>query len=164
MNRVWKVTRALHRVIEESVAKIPDGERQQPADWERIHSASCARLGTMLALERDVDPILAGVACACHDYGRILTGVQKDHAERGFEPVQEFLRGLEYFTEDEILQIATAVKNHSSKALIQDPLSEIVKDADVIDFYQFGSSPTRQEQEDRLVRLLGHPLDEEFKW
>lgn len=164
MNRVWKITRALHHLIDEYVEQIPDEERDQPADWERIHSASCARLGTMMALERGVDPILAGVACACHDFGRILNGKQKDHAARGFEPVQEFLRGFEFFTEDEVMQIATAVKNHSSKSLVQDPISEIVKDADLIDFYQFGSAPTRQEQEDRLVRLLGHPLDDEFKW
>ncbi|MBQ0078481.1 MAG: HD domain-containing protein [Eubacterium sp.] len=164
MNRVWKVLRALHHVIKEYNEEIPDERRDQPADWERIHSASCARLGMMMALERGIDPILGGVACACHDYGRILTGEQKGHAERGFEPVQEFLRGFEYFTEDEIQQIATAVKNHSSKALIQDPLSELVKDVDIIDFYQYGSAPTRKEQEDRLVRLLGHPMDEQFKW
>lgn len=164
MNRVFKVQRKLLRLIDEQASIIPDDERHQPADWERIHSVSCAKIGMILAMERGVDPILAGVACACHDIGRIMTGVQTNHAEAGFEPVQDFLRPIGYFSDREIRQIATAVRNHSSKALVHEPLDEIVKDADILDFYQLGSWPTRQEQEERLARLLGHPLDDEFKW
>ena len=164
MNRVFKVQRALLRVIDEYAAIIPDEDRDQPADWERIHSVSSAKIGMVLAKERGVDPIMAGVACACHDFGRIITGKQKDHAEGGYEPVKGFLRSLEWFNEEEIEQIATAVRNHSSKALVQAPLDEIVKDADLLDMYQLGSGPTRQEQEDRLVGLLGKALDDEYKW
>jgi uncharacterized protein len=129
-------------------------ELDYPIDWERIHVISCAKLGYLMAEERGVDSILAAAACAVHDYGRIITGKQANHAEVGYEPVKEFLAGLEIFTEDEIEQIALAVRNHSDKAVIGSPLEEIVKDADVLDFHQYGYEMPRKEQQDRLDKLL----------
>ena len=115
----------------------------------------------MLAEERGVDPILAAAACAVHDYGRIITGRQEGHAEAGYLPVQEFLKKLEpkLFTDDEIAQIALAVKNHSKKGEVGTKLEEIVKDADVLDFYQYGYNMARKEQQDRLESLLGHKVE-----
>ena len=115
----------------------------------------------MLAEERGVDPILAAAACAVHDYGRIITGRQEGHAEAGYLPVQEFLKNLEpkLFTDDEIAQIALAVKNHSKKEEVGTQLEEIVKDADVLDFYQYGYNMARKEQQDRLESLLGHKVE-----
>lgn len=107
------------------------------------------------------DPILAAAACAVHDYGRIITGRQEGHAEAGYLPVQEFLKNLEpkLFTDDEIAQIALAVKNHSKKGEVGTQLEEIVKDADVLDFYQYGYNMARKEQQDRLESLLGHKVE-----
>ena len=105
-----------------------------------------------------MDPILAAAACSCHDYGRIITGKQASHAEAGYEPVKKFLKGTGLFDDDEIDQIATAVKNHSKKSEIGSPLEEIVKDADVLDFHQYGYATARQEQQDRLEKLLGHKI------
>ena len=112
----------------------------------------------MMAEERGEDPVLAAAACACHDYGRIISGKQAGHAERGYEPVQAFLRETGLFNEDEIAVIAIAVKNHSKKAEIGSPIEEIVKDADVLDFYQYGYDVARKEQQDRLERLLGREV------
>jgi uncharacterized protein len=100
-------------------------------------------------MERGVDPELAACAAAVHDFGRILTGKQKDHAEVGYEPVKVFLRETEKFTEEEIEIIATAVKNHSLKTQTGSPIEEIVKDADVIDCYQLGLPFDRPEKEQR---------------
>ena len=38
-------------------------------------------------------------------------------------------------------------------------LEEIVKDADVLDFYQYGYNMARKEQQDRLESLLGHKVE-----
>lgn len=62
------------------------------------------------------------------------------------------------FTDEEIDQIAIAVRNHSKKGEVGSPLEEIVKDADVLDFYQYGYDVARKEQQDRLEALLGHKV------
>ena len=152
MNRLLKLQSALLKKIDEYEKLIP--ERDQPGDWERVHISSCAKLGYLFGEERGVDPIVAASACACHDYGRIITGKQAGHAEAGYEPVRVFLRETRLFAEDEIEEIAIAVKNHSNKAEVGSPLEEIVKDADVLDFHQYGYEMPRQEQQDRLERIL----------
>ena len=157
MKKILRLQSALLKEIDKYEKLIP--ERDHFIDWERVHISSCAKIGYMLAEERGVDPILAACACACHDYGRIITGKQSGHAEAGYQPVQEFLRKTELFSDDEISQIAVAVKNHSKKAEVGTPLEEIVKDAEVIDFYQYGYEMSRKEQQDRLETLLGHKVE-----
>lgn len=153
MKKLLRLQSALLKEIDKYEKLVP--ERDHFIDWERVHIVSCAKLGYMMGEERGVDPTLAAAACACHDYGRIITGKQSGHAEAGYLPVQAFLRGTGLFSEDEICQIAVAVKNHSKKAEIGGPLEEIVKDADVLDFYQYGYGFARAEQKARLERLLG---------
>ena len=157
MKKILRLQSALLKEIDKYEKLVP--ERDHFIDWERVHISSCAKIGYMMAEKRGVDPVLAACACACHDYGRIITGKQSGHAEAGYEPVQEFLKGTELFSEDEIQQIATAVKNHSKKSETGTPLEEIVKDADVLDFYQYGYEMPRKEQQDRLEKLLGHKVD-----
>ena len=157
MKKILRLQSALLKEIDKYEKLSP--ERDHFIDWERVHISSCAKIGYMLAEERGVDPILAACACACHDYGRIITGKQSGHAEAGYQPVQEFLRKTELFSDDEISQIAVAVKNHSKKAEVGTPLEEIVKDADVLDFYQYGYEMSRKEQQDRLETLLGHKVE-----
>ena len=46
------------------------------------------------------------------------------------------------------------MKNHSRKGETGSPLEEIVKDADLLDCSMYGYDFPRQEQRDRLERLL----------
>lgn len=156
MKKLLRLQSALLKEIDKYEKLIP--ERDHFIDWERVHIVSCAKIGYMMAEERGIDPILAGAACACHDYGRIITGKQPGHAEAGYIPVQDFLKKTGLFDDDEIMQIATAVKNHSKKEEIGTPLEEIVKDADVLDFYQYGYDMARKSQQDRLEKMLGHKV------
>lgn len=130
-------------------------ERDHFIDWERVHIISCAKLGYLMGQERGVDPILAASACAIHDYGRIITGKQAGHAEAGYLPVKDFLKKINIFTKEEIEILSMAVKNHSNKSEVGETIEEIVKDADVLDFYQYGYEMPRVEQKVRLERLLG---------
>lgn len=133
-------------------------ERDYPIDWEKVHISSCAKIGYLLAEARNADPELAAAACACHDYGRIITGKQSGHAEAGYEPIRALLWESGLYSANEIEAIAAAVKNHSKKSEIGSPLEEIVKDADVLDFHQYGCDMRRKEQQDRLEKLLGYSL------
>ena len=147
MNRLLNLEVKLNHVINEQEGKV--SERDETLDWERLHMASSARCAWLLAMQRGVEPELAACAAAVHDYGRILTGKQKNHAEAGYEPVKVFLREAGIFDEEEIEIIALAVKNHSLKTEVGSPIEEIVKDADVIDCYQYGAPFDRPEKEVR---------------
>lgn len=151
MNRIYTLLTKLHDYIGRQDPAI---NRDETLDWERLHSASCARLGWILALERDADPELAAAAAAVHDFGRILTGKQDNHAEEGFIPVQAFLKETGLFNDNEISVIAAAVKNHSRKKDRGSPIEEIVKDADVIDCCQYGLPFDRPEKEQRYAAWL----------
>ena len=151
MNRIYQLQTALLTVIN---AQDKSNDRDEPPAWELLHSASCARLAFVLALERGADPELSAAAAAVHDYGRIITGRQKNHTEAGYLPVQDFLRTTGLFTEDEISAIALAVKNHSSKTVVGTSIEEIVKDADVIDCYQYGMPFDRPEKKTRYDAWL----------
>jgi uncharacterized protein len=152
MKRLLRLQSQLLKEIDRYEKLVP--ERDKFIDWERVHMASCARLGYLFAEVRGVDPELASCACAVHDYGRIVTGKQKGHAEAGYLPVREFLKDTSLFSDEEIETIAVAVKNHSKKAEIGSPIEEIVKDADVIDFYQYGFGFEREEQKHRYEKML----------
>jgi len=162
MKKILRLQSALLKEIDKYEKLVPQLERDHFIDWERVHIISCAKIGYMLAEKRNVDPIMAACACSCHDYGRIINGKQTGHAEFGFEPVQKFLRNTRLFNEDEIQQIAIAVKNHSKKDEIGSPLEEIVKDADVLDFYQYGYDFIRPSQEERYHRLVGKQIIQIF--
>lgn len=153
MRRIEKMLFALLHEIDK-YENVTD-ERDYPADFERLHISSCARIGYLFGEARGVNPELAAAACAVHDYGRIITGKQDNHAEVGYEPAMEFLRSTGLFDEDEVQQIGIAVKNHSKKSEIDTPLEEIVKDADCLDFHQYGYEMPREEQKERLRKILG---------
>jgi len=152
MKRLLRLQSMLLKEIDKYEIQVP--ERDKFIDWERVHMASCARLGYLMAQARGADPELASCACAVHDYGRIITGKQKDHAEAGYLPGKEFLFRTGLFTDEEIEIISTAIRNHSKKSEIGTPIEEIVKDADVIDFYQYGFGFDREEQKLRYERML----------
>ena len=87
MNRLIGLQSLMLEEIEKHVKLVP--QRDEPAEWERVHIASCAAIGHILAEKRGIDAELAACACAVHDYGRIVTGKQADHAQAGYEPKLE---------------------------------------------------------------------------
>lgn len=152
MNRIFTIqSKLLDKIAEYETVGI---EREYSMAWEKVHMASCAKIGQLLAMKRQVDPELTAIACSLHDYGRIVTGKQANHAENGYEPLKIFLVECGQLTEDEIEIVAQAARKHSSKKEIGTPLEEIVKDADVLDCYQYGQTLERPEQRERLKKVL----------
>lgn len=147
MNRIFAIQVKLLKIINE----VENGSsRDHSLDWERVHLVSCAKIGELLAEIRGENAELAAIACSIHDYGRILSGKQKNHAEDGYEPVKAFLADTGYFNQQEIAMLADSVRQHSSKEKVGTWLEEIVKDADVLDCYQYGMPLEREEQRARL--------------
>lgn len=151
MNRLFEIQVKLLKKINDCE---DDSFRDHPLDWERIHLVSCAKIGELLAMKRGENAELAAIACSIHDYGRILSGKQYNHAEAGYGPVKEFLAETGYFNAEETTMLSQAVRNHSSKEQVGTWLEEIVKDADVLDCYQYGMPLEREEQRKRLSFIL----------
>ena len=159
MNRLLKLENMMLEIINQQEGRME--HRDETLDWERLHMASSARIAWVIAMERNAadeahqaDPEIAACAAAVHDFGRILTGCQKGHAEAGYEPVKAFLKETGLFNEEEINIIADAVRNHSSKTVVGTPVEEVVKDADVVDCYQYGAPFDRPEKEERYKKWL----------
>jgi uncharacterized protein len=152
VNRIFKVQVKLL----EKIAEFEDEgiERDESLDWERVHLISCGKIGQILAMKRGGDPELAAIACSVHDYGRMITGKQKNHAAAGYEPLKIFLTECGCFCSEEIEIVALAAKNHSNKKEIGTPIEEIVKDADVLDCYQYSLPLQREEQKIRLEKIV----------
>lgn len=128
-------------------------KRDYPIIWEKVHATSCAQIGRMLAEKRGVEIEEAALACALHDIGRWFSGLQKEHAPKGDEPVRRFLTSKKCSQESKE-QIVQAVVNHSKKNEIGTPLEEIVKDADILDCHWHGEDITKPFHLARLRKAL----------
>ncbi len=130
-------------------------KRDYPIAWERTHAASCAQVGRLLAQKRGVDLELAALACSLHDIGRWYTGLQRDHALRGEEPVRRFLESSSLNLKEEDKEaVVQAVIHHSEKDKVGSPLDEIVKDADVLDCCFHGDEISKPYHLARLKQIM----------
>lgn len=87
-----------------------------------------------------------------HDLWAYKSGSYDDHAHLGADYARKVLGELTTTEETEI--ICTAIYHHDSKAEVDAPMDEILKDADVIDHSL--SDPTKEvkaQEKERYVRL-----------
>ena len=107
-------------------------------EYEKIeavsHLSSVARLSFLIASRRNVNPELAYIAGVLHDL-YAFTHERKEHALHGSILALGILRSLNIFTEQEIDDVVSSIRHHSDKKRIHDPLSEVLKDADVLDHF-----------------------------
>jgi len=128
--------------------------REMTLEEELVHAAGTARLAQLIAAKRNLDLETAFVLGVLHDYGRIITGIKKDHARIGSSFVREYLTGSGNFTPEEIETIVKAVANHSLKGEVGNPLEELIKDADVLEGFFAGRPSQKQEAQARLKAVL----------
>lgn len=152
MDRLSKLQDLLLKYISEE-ADSNGISRSYPLSWEIVHIASAPQFAKLLAEKRGTDPELAVIATTVHDFGRIVTGKQDQHAQAGFEPLKKWLQTTGLFDETEIDIIALASKNHSSKAEVGTAIEEIVKDSDVVDCYLHGHPITKNAHRKRLAAV-----------
>ena len=151
MEKCYKVSRAFLKFL--AGQETMGLKRDYSLTWERIHGLGSARAGAILSARRGVDIELGYTVGALHDFGRIVTGQQEDHAVKGYEPVKGFLEGLELFGKEEIEEISLAVKHHSRKDLVGSPLDEIAKDCDILDTHFLGIRLRTERHYQRLAEI-----------
>ena len=117
--------------------KYVDGELNAMENPDKRNSAIVHLYGvslaaTMIAKKRGQDPELASMAAMLHDLYAYKSGSYDDHAHKGAELAREILGKLNLTTAGETDIICSAVYHHDDKHVVDGPMDEVLKDADVI--------------------------------
>ena len=122
-------------------SKLPNEKRESSIQWELKHSSGVIQMARLLAQKRNVNEELAEIAAGLHDLYVIVHGGYEEHAKRGAPIARELLEKGGQFSNPEIEKICNAISSHSDKHLqSNDPLSELIKDADCFDCFFYGDT------------------------
>jgi uncharacterized protein len=131
-----------------------DIQRDIPLDYEISHIFGTVMISRILSRKRNSPDEEGALISVLHDLGRILTGRQENHAETGYGPAREVLTSMGIFGADEVERISEGVRAHSRKELAGSEAEEVVKDADILDYYLFGLPIVKESHRVRLERVL----------
>ena len=143
-----------------------DNELNQLADEEKKISATAHLYGvslaaTVLAKKRGLDPELAAMAGMLHDLHAYKSGSYDDHAHQGAGLARNILEKLDLTAMEETDAICPAIYHHDDKLEIDNPMDELLKDADVIDHcFKDPSKPIKEKEQKRyeaLCKEMGIP-------
>ncbi|MCE7743948.1 MAG: HD domain-containing protein [Candidatus Heimdallarchaeota archaeon] len=148
----WRLNIIL-TIIQKKVEKSAVEKREIPLVWSLMHMYSTMQIAKLLALKRGINPELAGLTCAFHDIHTLLTGSTKNHGVNAAKHIQEIV--MEYnqnshgelpeITKEEVEKIINAIAVHSDKnTVVNDPLTELLKDVDSLDSYLHGLIQNKQ--------------------
>ena len=119
----------LRKHVDAKINKMTD-ERKRTAAIAHLYGVSLA--ATMIAKKRGFDPELCAMAATLHDLHAYNTGSYDDHAHKGADLARTILEDLKLTDAEETDQICSMIYHHDDKLLIDSPMDEVLKDADVI--------------------------------
>ena len=143
MSRIKDLQKQVHRVLE----KMEDEDKRLKA-ISHLHGVALA--AAVLAKVRGENAELATMAGLLHDLYAYKSGSYDDHAHLGADYARKLLEKLAITTPEETDVICAAIWHHDSKAEVDGPMDEILKDADVIDHSL--SDPTKEVKPYEQVR------------
>lgn len=150
MSRIKDLQKRVHKILKDSM----DDNQKRAAAVAHLHGVSLAAV--MIAKKRGENPELAAMAGLLHDLYAYRSGSYDDHAYRGADYAREVLEELGITNKEETDIICSAIWHHDSKAEIDSPMDEVLKDADVI-HHSLGD-PTKEVKEhekERYEKLCG---------
>ena len=117
--------------------KYVDAELLRMENKEKMVSAVAHLYGvslaaTMIAKKRGEDPELASMAAMLHDMHAYKTGSYEDHAHKGGERGRGIPPEPGATSSEETDVICSAIYHHDDKLVVDGPMDEVLKDADVI--------------------------------
>lgn len=122
--------------------------------------SACAHLygvslaATMIAKKRNEDPELSAMAAMLHDLHAYKSGSYADHAHKGAELARKILQELGLTDEKETDIICSAIYHHDDKLIVDQPMDEVLKDADVIHHCMNDlSKPVKEKEQKRFDAL-----------
>ena len=119
----------LREIVDAELNKMENADKQISA-VNHLYGVSLA--ATMIARKRGLDPELAAMAAMLHDLHAYRTGSYDDHAHKGAELARSILTELGQTDDAETDLICSAIYHHDDKLVVDSPMDEVLKDADVI--------------------------------
>ena len=144
MSRVKDLQKQVHKIL-----KCMEDNQKRANAVAHLHGVSLAAV--MIAKKRGEDPELAAMAGLLHDLYAYRSGSYDDHAHKGADYAGQLLREMGITTGEETEIICSAIRHHDSKAEVDSPMDEILKDADVI-HHSLGD-PTKEVKEKERERF-----------
>ncbi|MCR4797595.1 MAG: HD domain-containing protein [Lachnospiraceae bacterium] len=141
----------LRTYVDKKLNKIEDEDKRISAT---AHLYGVSLAAQILAKKRGLDPELAAMAGMLHDLHAYKSGSYEDHAHLGAELAKKILEKLELTTSEENDIICSAIYHHDDKAVIDGPMDELLKDADVMDHcFKDASKPVKEKERKRYDAL-----------
>ncbi len=146
----------LRAYVDKKINELEDEDKHISA-IAHLYGVSLA--AQILAKKRGLDPELAAMAGMLHDMHAYMSDSYEDHAHLGAELGRGILEKLELTTPEETEIICSAIYHHDDKALLDSPMDELLKDADVLDrCFKDASKPVKEKEQkryDALCKELG---------
>lgn len=141
----------LRKYVDDELNKIEDVSKRNSAI---VHLYGVSLATTMLAKKRGLEPELASMAAMLHDLYAYQTGFYDNHAHKGAELAGNILRELKLTDEIETDIICSAIYHHDDKLVVDSPMDEVLKDADVIHHCMNDlSKPVKEKEQARFNKL-----------
>lgn len=146
----------VRKYVNKQLAKMAD---QDDALKAAGHLYGVSMSAQLLAQKRGENAELAGIAGLMHDLYAYESGSYEDHAHKGAELARQILAKLDITTSGETDIIYSAIYHHDDKGSVDEPMDEILKDADAMHHIYNDLSKEVKEKEaaryDRLRAELG---------
>ena len=146
----------LRTYIDKELANITDSDKRTSAT---AHLYGVSLTATILAKKRGLNEELAAMAGMLHDLHAYKSGSYDDHAHLGAELARKILEEIGITSKEETDIICSAIYHHDDKLVIDSPMDEILKDADVIDHcFKDSLKPVKEKEQrryDALCKELG---------
>lgn len=141
----------LRAVVDAELSRMENEDKRTGA-VNHLYGVSLA--ATMIAKKRGLDPELAAMAAMLHDLHAYKTGSYDDHAHKGAELARQILEKLGQTDAAETEKICSAVYHHDDKLVVDAPMDEVLKDADVIHHCMNDlSKPVKDKEKARFAAL-----------
>ncbi len=119
----------LRKYVDARLNEMPDADKRTGA-IAHLYGVSLA--SSLLAKKRGLDAEILAMAAMLHDLYAYESGSYDDHAHKGADLARRVLGELQLTDEAETDIICSAIYHHDDKLIVDGPMEEALKDADVI--------------------------------
>ena len=141
----------LREYVDDELNRMDDASKRISA-VAHLYGVSLA--ATMIAKKRDINPELASMAAMLHDLHAYKSGSYDDHAHKGADLAKKILDELKLTNKVETDMICSAIYHHDDKLVVDGPMDEVLKDADVIHHCMNDlSKPIKEKEQARFDKL-----------